>query len=56
VGDGADGAFVTSESARAFRIGGAGGATFQRVFGVLVNGVLQVPGVDYVESVPGGTG
>jgi hypothetical protein len=55
VGDGTIVAFVTAESARAFRIGGAGGATFQRVFGVLLNGVLQVPGVDYVESVPGGT-
>jgi hypothetical protein len=55
VGDGTIVAFVTAESARAFRIGGAGGATFRRVFGVLLNGVLQVPGVDYVESVPGGT-
>lgn len=54
-GTGVLAAFVTSESARALRLGGAGGGTFQRVFGVLVNGVLQIPGVDYVETVPGAT-
>lgn len=54
-GDAVQTAFVTSEAARALRIGGPGGNTFQRVFGVIVNGVLQVKDVDYVESVPGGT-
>jgi hypothetical protein len=54
-GDGAQVAFITSESARALRLGGAGGTTFQRVFGVLVDGVMQVRGSDYDESVPGGT-
>jgi hypothetical protein len=55
-GNGVLTAFATSESARALRLGGPSGTTFQRVFGVLVNGVLQVKDVDYVESVPGGTG
>jgi hypothetical protein len=50
-GDGAIVAFATSESARALRLGGSGGTTFQRVFGVLVNGVPQVKGVDYTESI-----
>lgn len=49
-GDGATTAFVSSESARALRIGGSGGTTFQYVFGVLVDGVLQVRDVDYVET------
>jgi hypothetical protein len=56
VGDGVQSAFVTSESARALRLGGSGGSTFQRVFGVLVGGRYMTRGVDYVESVPGGTG
>lgn len=50
VGDGAQVAFVTSEAARALRLGGPAGTTFQRVFGVIVDGVLQVKDVDYVES------
>lgn len=50
VGDGAVTNFVTSEAARAYRVNGAGGATFRYVFGVLVNGVVQVPGVDYTET------
>jgi len=45
-------AFATSEAARALRLGGPAGTTFQRVFGVLVDGVLQVRGVDYEESSP----
>lgn len=53
--DGVAAAFVTSELARAHRLGGAGGSDFQRVFGVLLNGVLQVRGVDYQETVPGAT-
>jgi hypothetical protein len=54
-GDGVLVAFSTSEAARALRLGGPGGTTFQRVFGVILNGVLQVKGTDYTESVPGGT-
>ncbi len=42
--------FTTSESARALRLGGPAGTTFQRIFGVLVNGVLQVRGVDFEET------
>lgn len=49
--DGTAVAFATAESARALRIGGAGGTDFTRVFGVLVNNVIQVRGVDYVESI-----
>lgn len=45
--------FVTSEAARAHRIGGSGGTTFDYVWGVLVNGLLQVEGEDY--AVSGGT-
>jgi hypothetical protein len=37
-GDGVQVAFVTSEAARAYRLGGAAGTTFKYVFGVLVNG------------------
>lgn len=51
VGDAVIVAFVTSETARALRLGGAGGTTFQRIFGVLVNGQIQTRGVDYVESI-----
>jgi hypothetical protein len=49
-GDAVEDAFVTSEDARALRLGGPAGTTFQRVFGVLVDGVLQVRGVDYEET------
>lgn len=54
-GDGVLTDFATSEAARALRLGGPGGTTFKRVFGVIVNGVLQVEGDDYTEAVPGGT-
>jgi hypothetical protein len=54
-GDGIEDTFPTSEAARALRLGGPAGTTFQRVFGVLVNGSLQIRGVDYTESVPGPT-
>ena len=50
VGDGVEDTFTTAELARALRLGGPAGTTFQRVFGVLLNGVLQVRGVDYVET------
>lgn len=49
-GDGSEDTFATSESARALRLGGPSGTTFQRIFGVLVDGVLQVRGVDYEET------
>jgi hypothetical protein len=49
-GDGVLDAFVTSEAARALRLGGPAGTDFRRIFGVLVDGVLQVKDVDYVES------
>lgn len=52
-GTGSKVAFVTSENARAFRLGGSTGTTWQRVFGVLLDGVLQTKGVDYVESISG---
>jgi hypothetical protein len=50
-GDGVQVAFITSEAARALRLGGTAGTTFQRVFGVMVNGVMQTKGVDYAESI-----
>ncbi len=53
-GTGAQVAFATSELARALRLGGAAGTTFQRVFGVLVEGVLQVRDVDYTETIVAG--
>lgn len=46
-GDGTKVAFVTSEAARAHRLGGPAGTTFQYCWGVMVNGVMQVNGVDY---------
>lgn len=51
-GDGAAVAFVLTDNAIGYRIGGSGGTTFQRVFGVLVDGVLQSHGIDYTESGP----
>jgi hypothetical protein len=56
VGDGIITAFTTSEAARALRVGGSGGTTFQYIFGVIVNGVLQVAGEDYVETNAGAAG
>lgn len=49
-GDAVEDTFTTSESARALRLGGPAGTTFQRIFGVIVNGVLQVRGVDFIET------
>lgn len=40
----------TKEKARPYRIGGFGGTLFRHVFGVLVDGVIQQEGVDYVEE------
>lgn len=51
VGDAVEDTFSTSEAARALRLGGPAGTTFQRIFGVLLDGVLQVNnGVDYTET------
>jgi hypothetical protein len=50
-GTGAVSTFSTSESARAFREGGALGTSWHRVFGVILDGVLQVRGVDFTESI-----
>lgn len=40
----------TGEEAMVYRIGGFGGASVRHVFGVLVDGVIQQEGVDYVEE------
>jgi hypothetical protein len=49
-GDGATTAFPTDSVAVGHRRGGAEGTSFRRVFGVIVDGDLQVPDVDYVET------
>lgn len=54
VGDGVIAAFTTSEGTTQHRIGGGGGTTFRQVFGVFVNAVPQVEGIDY--AVTGGNG
>ena len=53
-GDSATKAFETSEVTIHHRKGGAEGTTFRDVFGVLVDGQIQVEGVDY--EVTGGNG
>jgi hypothetical protein len=56
-GDGATTAFVTDDPALRYRRGGAEGTSFRRVFGVIVDGVLQTPDVDYTltDTTPGAT-
>lgn len=49
-GDGAITDFVTAHNARVYRVGGAGSNVYQHVFGVFVNGVQQIPGIDYTEA------
>jgi hypothetical protein len=49
-GDGTVVAFTSADPAVRHRIGGAGGTTFRSVFGVIVNGVPQVEGVDYTTT------
>ena len=51
-GDGTTVAFTTDDPAVGYRKGGAAGTTFKHVFGVIVNGVLQVDGSDYTQSGP----
>jgi hypothetical protein len=48
------GPFTTSDNTVHHRLGGVDGTTFRDVFGVIVDGVLQTAGVDYV--VTGGNG
>lgn len=46
----------TKEPAKVYRIGGFGSEKYRHVFGVLVNGVIQQEGIDYVEeggAIPG---
>lgn len=52
-GTGAQTAFTTSESAVPHRIGGEAGSSFKSCFGVLVDGAVQVEGVDYTQSPSG---
>jgi hypothetical protein len=52
VGDGVATAYVTSEHAMVHRIGGFASTRLRYVFGVMVNGVIQVEGEDY--TVTGG--
>jgi hypothetical protein len=49
-GDGTTVAFATANPARTYRVGGAGSTIYIHIFGVLVNGVQQIPGIDYTES------
>jgi hypothetical protein len=49
----------TKEKATVYRIGGHGSTIYKRILGVLVNGVIQQEGVDYVEeggAIPGEEG
>jgi len=51
-GDGSTVAFPITDPAIGYRKGGAGGTSFRRIFGVIVDGELMVPNVDYTESGP----
>jgi hypothetical protein len=42
--------FTTSEAAVPYRLGGGAGTTSNRIMGVMVNGVPQTRGVDWVET------
>jgi hypothetical protein len=50
VGDGTIKAFVTSEPAMVYRVGGHGSTRYTHVFSVSVDGEPLIPGVDYTES------
>lgn len=50
IGTGAQTAFATTDVAIPHRKGGAQGTTFRSVFGVMVDGVLSIDGVDYTQS------
>lgn len=49
-GDGVEDEFDTNEDAIQYRIGGSSGSTFKSIFGVLIDGDLQTPDVDYTLS------
>jgi hypothetical protein len=49
-GDGTITAFVTSEAAMVYRVGGHGATQYQYVSGVMVNGIPQIPNIDYTVS------
>lgn len=49
-GTGAQTAFATTDVAIPHRKGGVDGTTFRSLFGVMVNGVLAIEGVDYTQS------
>lgn len=50
VGNGVIVTFESKEPANVLRVGGHGSTEYQHVFGVMVNGVIQLPGVDYIEE------
>lgn len=50
VGTGAALSLETAEEAMVYRIGGFGATAVRHVFGVLVDGVIQQEGVDYIEE------
>jgi hypothetical protein len=45
-------AFTSTEPAVAYRKGGAEGTSFKRAFGVILDGVLLIEGVDYTQDHP----
>jgi len=49
-GDGSTTGFATDEDALGHREGGEQGTSFRRVFGVMVDGVLQTRGIDFTET------
>lgn len=49
-GNGTIVAFITSQPASVHRIGGSGSTRYRYVYGVMVNGVPQIEGVDYTVS------
>lgn len=52
-GNGVTVAFATTDPAVPHRIGGESGSSFKSVFGVLVDGAVQVEGVDFTQSPSG---
>jgi hypothetical protein len=49
-GTGSAVSFETAEEANVYRVGGHGSTEYQWIFGVMVNGVIQIKGVDYEEE------
>jgi hypothetical protein len=50
VGDGSTVAFATDDAAIPYRRGGAEGSTFKSIFGIIVDGQIQIEGVDYTQT------